>query len=118
MTMKKNIGKTFKEIRLKKKLSLKYICNGICSQASLSRFENNIGDIPLNKFLKLLNRIEISESEFFSYIDQNHDLVNSNFLDNIAFLYGKKILMGFLITQINLDKNTPFLILKSNFSTI
>ena len=92
--MKKNIGKTFKEIRLKKKLSLEYICNGICSQASLSRFENNIGDIPLNKFLKLLNRIEISESEFFSYIDQNHDLVNSNFLDNIALLYGKKDING------------------------
>lgn len=67
--MKKNIGKIFKEIRLKKNLSLEYVCNGICSQASLSRFENNTGDIPLNKFLKLLNKIEISESEFFFYID-------------------------------------------------
>ena len=50
---------------VQKKLSLEYVCHGICSKATLSRFENNIGDIKLNKFLKLLKKMEISETEFF-----------------------------------------------------
>lgn len=81
------IGEIFKEIRSKKKLSLEYVCHGICSKATLSRFENNIGDIQLNKFLKLLKKMEISETEFFSYIDANRKIFSSHFLDKIATLY-------------------------------
>lgn len=86
----KSIGKIFKDIRIKKALSLEYTCNEICSKSALSRFENDMGDIPLKKFLSLLKRVEISESEFFSYIDRNRELINSNFLDSIGKLYNNK----------------------------
>lgn len=85
-----NIGKIFKDIRVKKNLSLEYTCDGICSKSTLSRFENNMSDIPLKKFLSLLKKVEISESEFFSYIDKNRELIGSNFLDNVGKLYNNK----------------------------
>ena len=85
-----NIGKIFKDIRVKKNLSLEYTCDGICSKSTLSRFENNMSDIPLKKFLSLLKKVEISESEFFSYIDKNRELIGSDFLDNVGKLYNNK----------------------------
>ena len=59
-----NFGAVLKDIRISKNFRLKDLsCNEI-SESTISRFENGITKLSINHFYILLNRLEISFSEF------------------------------------------------------
>lgn len=57
-------GKIFKKLRLEQNIKQKDVAKQIISVASLSLWENGNGDIPFSKFIKLINRINLTPEEF------------------------------------------------------
>ncbi len=82
-------GHAYQEIRKSKKYTLKYCAENIVSIPTLSRWENDETDIPLSKFLQLLNRIDIPIEEFFSLTDLKIGETNT-FYKQIADLTARK----------------------------
>ena len=63
----------FKEQRKMKGVSQGELCDGICTQATLSRFENN-GQVPSIKILtKLCHRLDLPLSELFPKVEIQND---------------------------------------------
>ncbi|WP_220751868.1 Rgg family transcriptional regulator [Apilactobacillus xinyiensis] len=56
-------GKTIKEIRIKKYLSLKMVYSGICSKTNAIKFEKGLRQISIDKFLKVLDNLTINFEE-------------------------------------------------------
>ena len=54
----------FKQIRQMQGLNLKEAASGICSIQMLSRWENGTGNMDFEKTLKLLERVNITSSEY------------------------------------------------------
>ena len=54
----------FKQIRQMQGLTLKEVASGICSIQMLSRWENGTGNMDFEKTLKLLERVNITSSEY------------------------------------------------------
>lgn len=73
--MNKDIGKTFKIVRISKHLSLKDIGGEEISSSQISRFENGKSELTVEKFFYLLNKLEIGFDEFES-IYENYGLSN------------------------------------------
>lgn len=57
-------GKIFKKLRLEQNIKQKDVAKQVISVASLSLWENGNGDIPFSKFIKLINRINLTPEEF------------------------------------------------------
>ena len=79
-------GKILKKIRVNKKYTQKFVTDGIISQSTYSKVERGIIDITYNKFIKLLNRLDVSEFEFQMLLDEEpdarDDLIQQFFLIN------------------------------------
>ena len=67
------IGVTTRKIRLIKGLSQKQVYGGIISRSFANRFESGTNDIQASKFLKILDNLAISPTEF-QYINNNYEL--------------------------------------------
>lgn len=97
-----NIEK-FIQIRKKKKLSQTALCHGICTQSTLSKFENN-GQVPSYKILKqLCDRMQIEVGDIMTNSDDKqiaHALFEADF-SFINFDYDKILK---LLSQINPDQ--------------
>lgn len=57
-------GNFFRELRNEKRMSIIEVSEGILSVGQLSKFERGLNDVSLSKFVKLLNRINITLEEF------------------------------------------------------
>ena len=55
---------------------------------TLSRFENGQGDIPVKKFLLLLDKLSVTPFEFFKKLKTKFNR-NNSFLNKIAVHYNK-----------------------------
>lgn len=79
-------GKILKKIRVNKKYTQKFVTDGIISQSTYSKVERGVIDITYNKFIKLLNRLDVSEFEFQMLLDEEpdarDDLIQQFFLIN------------------------------------
>ncbi|MFK3587830.1 helix-turn-helix domain-containing protein [Lactobacillus sp. 23-2] len=83
------IGQIFKQLRKSKHLTLSAVAHDIISISQLSRWENGTVDIPLNIFLALLARINVSPREFLS-MTAIEDGRNNSFFNQLAILYRQK----------------------------
>ncbi|MBO2535614.1 Rgg/GadR/MutR family transcriptional regulator [Rummeliibacillus suwonensis] len=81
-------GEIFKDIRKGKGLSLEFVSAGISSSTSLSEFELGHRDIPLRKLVKMLNKMDISISEYALAIDKKLNR-NDKFLELLAQNYSQ-----------------------------
>ncbi|MFD1318110.1 helix-turn-helix transcriptional regulator [Loigolactobacillus zhaoyuanensis] len=71
----------FVETRKKMGLSQKELCDGVCTQATLSRFEKN-GQVPAIKILiKLCNRLNLSLADLFPKVEQASSALNRKMTD-------------------------------------
>lgn len=71
----------FVETRKKMGLSQKELCDGACTQATLSRFEKN-GQVPTIKILiKLCNRLNLSLADLFPKVEQASSALNQKMSD-------------------------------------
>ncbi len=57
-------GHEFKELRKVYGISQKKVCQGICSESKLSRWENDQVEVEFSTAIKLLNRIHLDSDEF------------------------------------------------------
>lgn len=57
-------GNEFKKLRLRNRISLRNAAKNVTSPTSLSRWENDEGDMDYEKVIQLLDNIHISPSEF------------------------------------------------------
>lgn len=82
----KKTGEILKKIRINKKYTQKFVTDGIISQSTYSKVERGVIDITYNKFIKLLNRLDVSEIEFQMLLDEEpdarDDLIQQFFLIN------------------------------------
>lgn len=82
-------GEVFKKLRKSKHITLGAISKDVISTSQLSRWENGLSDISLNKLIILLNRINVSPQEFIAMtIPKNNE--TNNFLKNLSLLYSEK----------------------------
>lgn len=68
-----SFGRIFRDLRIQKNYSLKDVSNGILSPSFLSKFERGETDISLRNFYALLERLNISLSEF-TFIANNYEI--------------------------------------------
>ena len=81
------IGVTTRKIRLIKGLSQKQVYGGIISRSFANRFESGTNDIQASKFLKILDNLAISPTEF-QYINNNYELSKvDQMLAEVNYLY-------------------------------
>lgn len=81
------IGSAFKQARLDKNMRQKEVAKGILSVPQLSKFENNKSQITADKFFLLLDRINVTTTEF-QVVYLNNELYNqSSIIKNIADAY-------------------------------
>ncbi|GGA72437.1 helix-turn-helix domain-containing protein [Ornithinibacillus halotolerans] len=57
-------GKTLREIRKQKGVTLKELADGICSVSFLSKFETDASDITLGLFTRILDKLMLTMDEF------------------------------------------------------
>lgn len=62
--MKSNIGEIFRKIRLNRHLSLDYVSHDIVTKSFLSKFERGQSSITFEKLVALLERMQVTVSEF------------------------------------------------------
>lgn len=85
-TMEK-VGVTTRKIRLIKGLSQKQVYAGVISRSFANRFESGANDIQASKFLKILDNLAISPTEF-QYINNNYELSQiDQMLTKVNYLY-------------------------------
>ena len=70
------IGQIFKQLRKSKHLTLSAVAHDIISISQLSRWENGTVDIPLNIFLALLARINVSPRQLLRMAGTTVFLIN------------------------------------------
>lgn len=63
--MEEELGATFRFLRQSKNISLSAVADEFISKGMLSKFERNISDISANRFFHLLNKINVTPTEFF-----------------------------------------------------
>ena len=81
------VGVTTRKIRLMKGLSQKQVYGGIISRSFANRFENGTNDIQAGKFLKILDNLAISPTEF-QYINNNYEPSKiDQMLAEVSYLY-------------------------------
>lgn len=68
--MDKVYGEIFKNLRLNKGFSIKEIACEFVSSATISKFENGLSNISIDKFFILLQNINMSPQEFFTYLEE------------------------------------------------
>lgn len=62
-------GQEFKKLRKTQGITLKQATKGICSVATLSRWENELHNIDFSTAMKLMNQIHITSHEFMGWSD-------------------------------------------------
>lgn len=62
-------GQEFKKLRKTQGITLEQATKGICSIATLSRWENELHNIDFSTAMKLMNRIHITSHEFMGWSD-------------------------------------------------
>ncbi|MCT6893398.1 MAG: helix-turn-helix domain-containing protein [Bombilactobacillus mellifer] len=77
-----NIGKTLKKMRELRNVTQRQLCEGISSQAALSRMEAS-GNIPSKMLLAFLARLDIQPIEFFALVEENQLANTRVFLDKL-----------------------------------
>ncbi|XJS11633.1 helix-turn-helix domain-containing protein [Aerococcaceae bacterium WGS1372] len=94
----------FIEQRKMKGVSQSELCDGICTQATLSRFENN-GHIPNIKILiQLCNRLDLSLSELFPKVEiQNDEIVRQMDKAEFQLILSEYSIATKIINQIQTD---------------
>ena len=96
-----NIEK-FIKIRKKQKLSQTMLCQGICTQSTLSKFENN-GQVPSYKILKqLCDRMNIEVGDIMTNSD-SQEIAHSLFEADFSFINFDYDRILKLLSQINPD---------------
>lgn len=77
------IGRTLRFLRMNKQLSLADVCKGAMSRSFLSKVERGISKISLDKFLTILDRLNVDMDEFLFILRGNKDSDNSVYLYEI-----------------------------------
>lgn len=78
-----NIGHVFKEIRISRGLGLKELSDNDISVSSLSNFERGKTDISFTKFMKLIEKVNISYDEFMYMIKNDRVMQQKQFFKNL-----------------------------------
>lgn len=82
-------GSHFKKLRKEQGLTLEQCAQNIVSISTLFRWEKDKTDIPLSAFLKLLKKVDMTEVEFFSYVEAKNGRKDS-FYVKIGQAYEEK----------------------------
>ncbi|MFT8844566.1 MAG: helix-turn-helix transcriptional regulator, partial [Schleiferilactobacillus harbinensis] len=62
------LGRQFKQLRRERRITLKEAAGAICSEATLSRFENGHSQLPADIFIALVERLHF-DWRFFTVPD-------------------------------------------------
>lgn len=85
-----NYGKEFKKIRLEKQLTIAETASGIMSISLLSKFERGLCEITVAKFVKILERVNVTLSEFDMIVSNFEKSRMNQLLDSLHEAYSKK----------------------------
>ncbi|MFC6171295.1 helix-turn-helix domain-containing protein [Loigolactobacillus jiayinensis] len=115
----------FVETRKKMGLSQKELCDGVCTQATLSRFEKN-GQVPAIKILiKLCNRLNLSLADLFPKVEQASSALNQKMGDaefkliTMDYTQAQKLLAEIDFANIdNDDQRLRYLYLQGYLTTL
>lgn len=69
------VGSKIKQIRTQKQMSQKELCNGICSQAEISKIENGLNSPTVELLQRLANRLKSPISILFEDHRINEEIV-------------------------------------------
>lgn len=89
MMMTFNLGPLLKEIRNARKITLQTLADGTLSVSQLSKFENGITTLTVNKLLPLLNKLNVTYEEFFVEANAYHKTEIEHMIINIKKYYMK-----------------------------
>lgn len=81
------VGELIRNIRLAKKLQVKNVYHNVLERPSVSKFEKGISDTTSEKFLKILDNLNISLEEFYFRYNQNNENEDFYFLKNYTKFY-------------------------------
>ncbi|MFL8906029.1 hypothetical protein ACKA01_02895 [Helcococcus kunzii] len=104
-----NLGKTFKELRISRKLTLQEIANDEFSISMLSKFENGKTEISVNKLNMALSNLHMSINEFYYLAnDLEYDKFREIYFKSIRLKNRKDLkgLMKLYNEQIALSKTS------------
>ena len=79
-----NYGKTIRELRKSKGLTIAELSKDIVSLPFLSKYERGSGDISTSKFFKLIDRLNVSMIEFEKVYLKDDDKSNCSFMDKLG----------------------------------
>lgn len=77
------IGKLFREFRVERNITLKEASNGIVTFSYLSKFERGLVKITVENLMLLLERLDISIIEFFTYLKKD-EISDKTLLNEIS----------------------------------
>ncbi|MBP1042233.1 hypothetical protein I6N95_14535 [Vagococcus sp. BWB3-3] len=83
-------GEEFKKIRIEKQLTISETASGIMSISLLSKFERGLCEITVSKFVKILDRVNVTLSEFELIVSNFQKSRMMQLLDELRESYLKK----------------------------
>jgi transcriptional regulator with XRE-family HTH domain len=94
--MSKQYGHKFRMIRQERGLSTKYVAANIISVAGLSKFERDEGSISIDRLVQLLDRMNVSMTEFLNRVDNYHGGQSVNLYNKLSKLIMHKDVAGII----------------------
>lgn len=83
-------GEEFKKIRLEKQLTIAETASGIMSISLLSKFERGLCEITVSKFVNILERVNVTLSEFDMIVNNFEKSRMNKLLDSLKNAYSNK----------------------------
>lgn len=83
-------GEEFKKIRLEKQLTIAETASGIMSISLLSKFERGLCEITVSKFVNILERVNVTLSEFDIIVNNFEKSRMNKLLDSLKNAYSNK----------------------------
>ncbi|WP_314066474.1 hypothetical protein [uncultured Vagococcus sp.] len=102
-------GEEFKKLRLEKQLTIADTASGIMSISLLSKFERGLCEITVSKFVKILERVNVTLSEFELIVSNFQKSRMMQLLDELRESYLKKEfdkIEVIIANELDLWKNT------------
>ncbi|EHI68758.1 Rgg family transcriptional regulator [Streptococcus ictaluri] len=98
--LNKDLGLTFRQLRINRKIPLSQVANEHVSLSQISRFERGQCDISLSKFLIVLNKIHVEVKEFMDTAADYQTTEQIHFMSQLIELEYKRDINGFRYLQL------------------
>ncbi|MFW3589646.1 helix-turn-helix domain-containing protein [Vagococcus fluvialis] len=103
-----NVSQSLKFFRESKLLTKKEFCSGIVSASYYSKVENGISNISADLLIRILNKNNISASEFFFRVNNNKELEFNVLYKKIILAYYSQDIEKLLKIQGNIEASDLF----------